>query len=571
MDRITTALLADFSREHEIDDLPEEQRFERFAAYLAVSPHILDSFDPADIATGSGGDTGIDALAIVINGAIVTDEELVPELVQASGYLDVSFLFVQAERSASFEAAKIGTFGFGVTDFFKESHTLPRNDAIRNASAVMSAIYTYSARFVRGNPVCRLHYITTGNWQDDVNLVARRNAVIDDLMATRLFREVTFTCLGADEVQKLYNQSRNAIARDFIFADKTVAPDMPGIEEAYIGLLPAPEFLKLLQDDEGNLIKTLFTDNVRDWQDYNPVNSEIKTSLGSHESRARFALMNNGVTIIAKTLRATGNKFRIEDFQIVNGCQTSHVLYDQREHVDSSVMVPLRLISTQDEDVIAGIVKATNRQTQVKEEQLLALNDFQKKLEAFFATFEQPLRLYYERRSRQYDTVAGVEKTRIITLNNLIRAYAGMILEEAHRTTRNFRALTEKVGTEIFGADHRLEPYYVVAVALYRLEYFFRNGTIDAKYKPARHHILLASRLLASGVKPPRPNSHEATRYAEELARQYWDPSKSEALFSAAVESIDTVAAGNLDRDNIRTQPFTEAVIRDCRSKTPLA
>lgn len=571
MDRITTALLADFSRDNEIDDLPEEQRFERFAAYLAVSPHVLDSFDPADIATGSGGDTGIDALAIVVNGAIVTDEELVPELVQASGYLDVSFLFVQAERSARFDAAKIGTFGFGVTDFFKESHTLPRNDAICNASAVMSAIYRYSARFVRGNPVCRLHYITTGSWQDDVNLVARRNAVIDDLMATRLFREVTFTCLGADEVQKLYNQSRNAIARDFTFADKTVAPEMPGIEEAYIGLLPAPEFLKLLQDDEGNLIKTLFTDNVRDWQDYNPVNSEIKMSLGSRESRARFALMNNGVTIIAKTLRATGNKFRIEDFQIVNGCQTSHVLYDQREQVDSSVMVPLRLISTQDEDVIAGIVKATNRQTQVKEEQLLALSDFQKKLEAFFATFEQPLRLYYERRSRQYDTVPGVEKTRIITLNNLIRAYAGMILEEAHRTTRNFRALTEKVGTEIFGADHRLEPYYLVAVALYRLEYFFRNGTIDAKYKTARHHILLASRLLASGVNPPRPNSHDAKRYAEELSGQYWDTSRSEALFNAAVESIDTVAAGNLDRDNIRTQPFTEAVIKDCRSKTPSA
>jgi recombinase-like zinc beta ribbon protein len=52
---------------------------------------------------------------------------------------------------------------------------------------------------------------------------------------------------------------------------------------------------------------------VRDWQDYNAVNTEIKASLGRPETRARFALMNNGVTVIAKTLRATGNKFRIED------------------------------------------------------------------------------------------------------------------------------------------------------------------------------------------------------------------------------------------------------------------
>ena len=89
--------------------------------------------------------------------------------------------------------------------------------------------------------------------------------------------------------------------------------------------------------------------------------------------------MNNGVTIIAKTLRATGNRFHIEDYQIVNGCQTSHVLYDQGTTLDDSVIIPLRLIATQDDEIIASIVKATNRQTQVKEEQLLALNDVSEK------------------------------------------------------------------------------------------------------------------------------------------------------------------------------------------------
>jgi len=70
------------------------------------------------------------------------------------------------------------------------------------------------------------------------------------------------------------------------------------------------------------LEKSIFYENVRDWQEYNSVNSEIKGSLESEPQKARFALMNNGVTIIAKTLRATGNRFHIEDFQIVNGCQS---------------------------------------------------------------------------------------------------------------------------------------------------------------------------------------------------------------------------------------------------------
>ena len=94
----------------------------------------------------------------------------------------------------------------------------------------------------------------------------------------------------------------------------------------------------------------------------------------------------------------------------MNGCQTSHVLFDQRANLDDTVLIPLRIIATRDEELIAAIVKATNRQTAVKEEQLLALNDFQKKLEAFFASFAEGRRLFYERRSRQYNTVPGIEK-----------------------------------------------------------------------------------------------------------------------------------------------------------------
>ena len=127
MDRITTALLTEFSQDNGIQSLSEDKRFERFSSYLAVSPHLMDSFDTAEIATGSGGDTGIDALAIVVNGALVTDQELVKELAETNGYLDVSFIFVQAERSSTFEGSKIGTFGYGVMDFFKETPTLPRN------------------------------------------------------------------------------------------------------------------------------------------------------------------------------------------------------------------------------------------------------------------------------------------------------------------------------------------------------------------------------------------------------------------------------------------------------------
>ena len=209
-------------------------------------------------------------------------------------------------------------------------------------------------------------------------------------------------------------------------------------------------------------------------------------------------------------------------------------------------------------------MKATNRQTEVKAEQLIALSDFQKKLEAFFKTFENGRKLYYERRSRQYNHVAGIEKTRIVTPTNLIRAYASMFLEEPHRTTRTYRALLEKLGTGIFGPDHKLEPYYLAAFAAYRLEYLFRNQQLDSKYKPARYHVLMAARLLKAPRRPPQPNSRDMQRYCDAMQEDFWDTNQAEEVFRRAARVVDSVAQGNYHRDHVRTQTFTERVRDAC-------
>lgn len=44
-----------------------------------------------------------------------------------------------------------------------------------------------------------------------------------------------------------------------------------------------------------------------------------------------FGLYHNGITIAAKTLKKTGDSIVIENFQIVNGCQTSHIIAENRK------------------------------------------------------------------------------------------------------------------------------------------------------------------------------------------------------------------------------------------------
>ena len=565
MDRITKSLLDEFSKENEFTRIPEDKQFEHFATYLTAGRFLTEAFDTSDVVIGSGGDTGIDGIAVIVNGSLVSDPELVEEYAGRNNYLDVTFVLLQAETSSHFETAKLGQFGFGAQDFFKVKPALPRSKAVSEAAKVMSAVYDRSSRFKRGNPVCRLYYVTTGTLIGDAALEARRKAVTEDLKGMQLFRDVEVTLIDANTIQRFYRESKNSVHHEFEFVQRTVVPQVPGVTEAYLGLLPAKEFLGLLEDDEtGDILKGIFYDNVRDWQDYNVVNSEMKETIASEQMRSRFALMNNGVTVIAKTLRATGNRFFIEDYQIVNGCQTSHVLFDQRSLLDSSVMVPLRLIATQDEEVIASIIKATNRQTEVKEEQLLALSDFQKKLESFFLAFDVRKRLYYERRSRQYHSTAGIEKTRVVTPSNLIRAFASMFLEEPHRTTRSYRALLERVGTAIFAPNDRMEPYYAAAFALYRLEYLFRNQALDSKFKPARFQILLAFRLLNADSVLPRMNSRDLEEYCSPLMELLWDAARAEQAFAAAAEAVHYVSDGNFDSDLLRTQPFTKKLHTYC-------
>ena len=560
MDRITKSLLQQFVADNHLEALPEDRAFEHFCGYLSTGKHYADTFSSDDISVGSGGDAGIDSIALIVNGSLDTEPQEVNDLAESNGFLDVSFIFVQAERSSGFETAKIGQFSFGVTDFLAERPQLPQNERVAHYSQIAKRIFETSRLFKKGNPQCFLYYMTTGKWVGDANLTTRRDAARRDVEGLGLFRNVSFDCLGADDIQRLFRESQNAIATEIVFSKRVVIPEMQGVEEAYLGVLPATEFLKLVETESGEIRSSLFYDNVRHWQDWNPVNTEMKATLDDAVLQKYFPLLNNGVTVVAKRVNPTGDKFLIEDYQVVNGCQTSYVLHGCRQELDETIFIPVRLIATTNEDVRNAIIKATNRQTQVTDDQLFALAEFPKKLETYFPSFATDRKLYYERRSRQYSGVDGIEKVRVITMTVLVRAFASMFRELPHKTTRNYKALLRETGKEIFGHDHRVEPYYTAALAHYRLEYLFRNSHLRAELKPARYHILLAARILWDANPLPKMNSHEMGRYCDNFNELLWNDEKAKDLILTAAKVVEQVAQGNFYRDYIHTETFNQAL-----------
>ncbi len=343
MDRITKSLMEAFLKEHEIDSEGEAKDFEKFCNYCVISREYPETFKVEDVCVGNQNDTGLDGIAIIVNGRLVDSIEEVDDLADMNKRVEATFIFVQSKTSNNFDSGEMLKFFEGVSDFFEEEPILVRNEMVAQKAEIATHIYSKSSMMLRGGPLCKLYYITTGKWTDDKNLVKRINAKRKEIEDKDIFEKVDIQALGADEIRKLYHSTKLALTTDIIFANRVVLPEISGISESYIGILPFSEFRKLIVDEFDNIRLSIFYDNIRAFQGNNDVNHDIESTLKSGELD-RFSVLNNGITIIAKSLALVGNRFTIRDYQIVNGCQTSHVLFNCRNLTDiNNLQIPVKI------------------------------------------------------------------------------------------------------------------------------------------------------------------------------------------------------------------------------------
>ena len=162
--------------------------------------------------------------------------------------------------------------------------------------------------------------------------------------------------------------------------------ELPGTNEvgnSCVALCGASDFVSMINTDDGIIRKTLFNDNVRDFQGDNSINSEIFNTIKNMPER--FVLFNNGVTIVCSSFHQGNRLLEIENPQIVNGCQSSYLLFNAaKENIDiSSISLVVKIISTNNSDLSNEIVKGTNRQNIVMEEAFECTRQFHKNLEQF--------------------------------------------------------------------------------------------------------------------------------------------------------------------------------------------
>ena len=554
-DKVLESFLDDFSQRMGIGQHPEPDRFEAFAAASVVEKyhHVNIGTDVLDdILAGGGQDAGIDAVAILINGQMVgtkADVERMAGNNEIRRDTTVSFIFVQAKTSPRFESRYIHTFGSGVNAFLKAALTgeIPEGRfSVRMTERIQAAaaVFDNAAKMAK-NPKPALYYVTAGQWTDAVEpsgAISDWGTAIDQLKC--LSEKVRVTPIGASDLIKIARDIKHGIEKQVHFSERTTFPIIDdNVREAYIGLLSGDQFIDLISTDEGELNRNIFYENVRDFQGLdNPVNRAINDTLGSELTKNNFPLLNNGVTIVAKGIRATGNRLTISNFQIVNGCQTAHVCFLNKDKIDNGIFVPVKLISTDDNNIINDIIKATNNQTMIGPHNLAAQEDFHKRLEDFYNAKESNRsdRIYYERRSGQYRMDENIHHKDIITFSIQTRAFVGMFLDAPHDCGRQSGHLLSYYGDSLFAENHFPDSYYASGVtytAVY--EWLGANSRAHNRLGYYKYFIMFILRHLIADTNMPRFNARSMPGYAAGIVEALRDTTFARAKISEAVRILE--------------------------------
>lgn len=574
MNPIIEALLTDFCTRQEIDPSNQSLAFESFAAFCALSAERLDQGNFRDALTDDG-EEGLDAVAVIVNGSLIADPSDIDEILKTAQVFNVKYVFVQAKSSEKWDGGDVLKFTRAVAGFFDETADIGSSSIVASARQAHRAVLAKAAR-LEDNPQIRAYYVTTGKWSDGMAAEKHLRELSVRLGGLDLFSSVRCEGVDRSKLQQLYRSATSAATATVEFASKVTLPKIEGVQQAYLGVLPARELMKLLSDNESDEIRrSVFEDNVRDFQGVDaPVNSKIRDTLHSAD-RQRFAVLNNGITVVVRDLRVTANAFKLTDYQIVNGAQTSNVLFSNRDVLDKvgdDVLVPTRIIETDDEDLITSIVTATNSQTQVRVEELNARAAAERHVEKFFAVTQPPRNLLYERRSKQYDNRGDVVKARVIDRYTLVRATAAVFGGEPHLSTgypmqllgrlAGASSAGESAHRQLFFADAD-EPvvYYASASAHYRLDLFFKTARLEPRYKPARWHLLAAARHLVLPSEAPGFGEKRFRSWVKPLVDAVWSDTEGPELFVRATRVVDRSRL-DLTRTALRNASATQDVLR---------
>ncbi|MGC4008156.1 MAG: AIPR family protein [Pseudomonas sp.] len=554
--------LNQFSKNFALDNLAESHQFERFSNYCIASDRSSEKVLLDEITTGAD-DAGIDGVIFLIDGEIITSPEAAQDILsRPKKNIVAEIIFIQSKSSENFEKAQISNFGDGISDLISESTELPICETLQNAKEIIKIILQNIGKVEDGQPIASAYYVTTGEYNESAKEIkAALTLLKKKIDSTGFFSSANVYPIGRKELIKLYSKISSGVEATLEVKGFLPYPTIPGVEEAYLALVPAKSYVEKLLNDNGKIRASVFEENVRAYLGSdNPVNSEISKTISDTIRRQRFGVLNNGITIVSPDIRVQNNNIFLRDYQIVNGCQTSNVLFENRDSLSDDVFLTVKMVEANDSDVVDDVVKSTNSQTRVESIQFLSSIPIIKQVERYFSARNEnneETAIYLERREKQYSG-RGIPEIRIVDIKNMCRSTAAIFLDKPELASRYPIQMFDEVGDELLSEKNREIIYYTSALAHYRIQLLLASQRIPSNLGKCRWHILMLLKYLSNKNKPtPKLNSKKIDKYCENIIAACRDPEFTK--FKEAAHILQN--SGDLARDTIRLHSFKTQLI----------
>ncbi len=272
-----------------------------------------------------------------------------------------------------------------------------------------------------------------------------------------------------------------------------------------MGLVKLSDYREFLVDDDDPqvLAERIFESNVRGFVLDSPVNEDIAKSLQNPEDEPNFWLLNNGVTIIAAKTSPAHRMLTIEDPQIVNGLQTSRIIFDRisPDAVDERTVLA-RVIETTDQKTQDRIIKATNSQNRMQPASLRMTDQIHRDIEQLFKSED----LFYDRRKGFYKD-QGQPIKKIVSVNAVAQGMISIILQRPDdaRARPGDYFKDDARYRSIFANPKIMLPTYLSCVRIVRHveKFLIGNGVDKSDIKNLIFYIAAAAVRETSGMKLP--------------------------------------------------------------------
>ena len=448
--------------------------FEFFSASQILKNQGLSDDEVDNGIVGKGLDGGCDSIYLFLNNLLITPD--VVEHISAPKDSILEMIIIQSKKTTSFgedAVMKWKTISGNLLDLSKTTDFTARYNAdILEAFTTFRDTYT---RLItsRVKLKFRFYYATLAS-ELHPNVIQQAEELKDTIKGLFPNAVVEVTFVDSDTLFEMYN----AVIENRVnlkFADIPISPN----QKNYVALVDLKSYFNFIVNDEGDVRKSFFDSNVRDYQGKNNVNSSISETLHRADDND-FWWLNNGVTVLASEATLVNNReLQIVNPEIVNGLQTSMEIYnyfsENREALESEKRsILLRIIVPDNEESRDQIIFATNNQTNIPKATLRVTDPIHLQIEMYFKSRG----LFYDRRKNYYKN-QGHKPAEIVGVSFLAQCLITIFLKKPDYARARPSTLLndEKTYNELYEKNNNLEVFYRVALLGKKIQKNVRSGS----------------------------------------------------------------------------------------------